>query len=337
MGRLPSSEHDLVGPRLWARFLKRHFKCADLGPLNAQLALRVTEGETFSFGTEPVPLPSRVRPRLFERAYDLGRNPDGNYCLELDDEDSRFNLFARVSQRVPPSEPWLLKDLRPYMLDDLPPVDQSCSLLQRSLAELDLMLVDVGPLDGWEKVDPVGASQAEQGSFRALSKSALPQSLALLFAIAHVATWRRPPLLHQPPSKIITTAYDAVDQFASSLHRRGFSDADMIGGIVGRVLHSAVANIHYWGARTMPAGAMEEFPRLGDRIVLLPRTDGMKSALRKLHTVGIYGVEMLLKSIRDGRSTEFRQEELEIAASSLLSGSLSAQESLLEQADALFS
>jgi len=111
----------------------------------------------------------------------------------------------------------------------------------------------------------------------------------------------------------------------------------MIGGIVGRVLHSAVANIHYWGARTMPAGAMEEFPRLGDRIVLLPRTDGMKSALRKLHTVGIYGVEMLLKSIRDGRSTEFRQEELEIAASSLLSGSLSAQESLLEQADALFS
>lgn len=335
MGRQHSSEHDLLCPRLWSRFLKRHFKCADLDDLNAQLPLRIEDGEKFCFGIEPIPLPERVRPRLFERAYELGRNPDGNYVLELDDENSRFNLFTRVSQRVPCSEPWLLKDLRPYMLDEVPAIDWSFFILPRLLAALDVMLVHAGPLDGWEKVDPDGVSQAEQVSFEGLVEAAVPQCLALLFSVAHIATWYQPPRHPEAPSNFIRAAYDAVDQFSASLYRRGFDDATLIGEPLCRLLRSAVADIHLWGARTMPSEG-KLGPMLGRRLILLPNSDSLRVPLQQLHSHGTYGFEMFFASARDDRRFNFTHDELESAARELLEASSRVRDRLISQAEALF-
>ena len=100
MGRHATGDDRRLGPKLWARFLKRHFACPRLATLNAQLLLPITPFEVFEFGVNPEPMPERRAPKIFDRAYHLGRDPDGLYTPEIYDPDTRFNLYEHVTRRV---------------------------------------------------------------------------------------------------------------------------------------------------------------------------------------------------------------------------------------------
>jgi hypothetical protein len=280
MGRHSKADLQRIGPRLWARFLKHHFGCSELAPLNAQLLLPIAPFEVFKFGESPEPLPERLAPKIFNRAYDLGRSPDGAYTPEIYDAGSKFNLYERVTARVPESRYWLLKELDPYLYGGPPPIDTTVRMLSDILADMKLTLLESNVISAWEQIDTAGPLNAEKDLLDALSRSPLPECKALSLAVCHLSVWWEPPLTRDALSYRLLRAFPwHVDGFLFALLSSGF---DISGGITSSVItaiSSAFDAIGRYGTRSMNADKGSNPPCVAKRLVLVPDTPATRQAI----------------------------------------------------------
>lgn len=297
MGRHNALLADRIGARLWTRFLKTHLASADLRALDRQLSLPVSPGERFVFGKSPTPSTTRNFPKFFESVHIEGRNPDGRYALEPDDAQVRFNLFERVDARVPQASPWLLRELKPHLTDQLPTLLHSATQLWTVLAELDCELLDAGPISGWLETAPNELELAERTTLDALTHAALPQSLSLLFALLHVKVWLEHRTGLQRESMLHIACHEAVSRFGVALRERQFDDADEIAATLRPVLHQAVGNVAGWGSRCMPDIDLTALPRMTSHIVIVPRAQPFAEAAACLHRTGMHFFETLLDPV----------------------------------------
>lgn len=207
-----------IGPMVWAGYLLRRFQC-DLDALNTQLPIPIESGEVFKFGINPRPLPREDIPQLFQRFLYLGSNPDGNYTPEarysdcdLEYEDYKekcvvnadgnsdekpqpkkklqFNLFKRVIARVPESKYWLFNELKPYLSLDGPNIETSIKTFNDVMNDLGLELVGRRSLEKWDAVDPESFVKAQTISLLGVTQCDIPETLALLFSMHHLAVWQ---------------------------------------------------------------------------------------------------------------------------------------------------
>ncbi|MDG2538732.1 hypothetical protein P5Y53_13740 [Dyella jiangningensis] len=286
MGRHSKADVQRIGPKLWARFLKRHFKCSDLAPLNAQLLFPVAPFEIFEFGENPLPLPLRVAPKIFERSYDLGRSPDGLYTPEVhgpnvrSNQTLRYNLYQRVMQRVPESKYWLLKEIEPFLQGTLPPIDETTRLLNELLVDLGLVLVEGEAVAAWELLDSAGAQTAELASVHALSNAELPEYVALAFTLCHLCVWREPPRKEDRLSNgLLSWCRFMAVAFASFLESHDFDlDAGMYSDLVVSLM-SGIAAIAKNGARSMNINGQIRPPNLIGRLILVPDTAAIRQSI----------------------------------------------------------
>lgn len=287
MGRQSLKGAQRIGPMLWARFIKRHFGCASLAPLNAQLLLPVTPFEIFEFEVEPAPLPLRLAPKIFERAYDLGRDPDGAYTPEIHGPDSksegalRFNLYERVTQRVPESKHWLLKELKPYLEGKPPLIDTTVRLLSELLSELGLALLDQRTVSSLERVHEGGLRGAEKATIGALSRCLLPEYLALTYALSHLCVWQgKSGITDELSDTLLKLCQYASIEFLFSLERHGLDlDPELQSIFLGGLLEGEWT-IRESGVRsTSKGGRPYSFPC---RLVLVPDTAATRQAIHIL-------------------------------------------------------
>lgn len=280
MGRHSKDDAQRLGPRLWARFLKRHFACSRMAPLNAQLLLPVTPFEVFEFGENPAPLPEKLAPKLFDRAYDLGRSPDGLYTPEIYDPDSKFNLYERVTQRVPESKYWLLKELDHFLRPDPPSIDASLQVLRGLLTDLKLVFPERFAVASWNRINEVSLANAERATFDALGKSPLPECLALTYSLGHLSVWRgAPPTMNSLPDRLLRLGFDASRSFAFSLDSHEFDHGHEIGIALANSLSVSRRVIERYGARCMSFDNVGKPPDLARNLVLVPDTVANRKAI----------------------------------------------------------
>lgn len=286
MGRHSKDGVLRIGPKLWARFLKRHFNCSNLGPLNAQLLLPVTPFEAFEFGENPPPLPLKLAPKILERAHDLGRNPDGAYTPEIHGPDAesakptRFNLYDRVTQRVPESKYWLLKEIEPFLRGGPPSIDITARLLHNLLGDLGLTLVQDEAVASWECLDLEGARAAEMDSVIALSDGELPEYVALTYALCHASVWQLQPRLEDRLSNnLLFWCPQVANNFVTFLQSPSFGVDDDLASDLLASLFEGVMAIRELGTRSPRLDPQLSLPNLTGRLVLAPNTEATRRAI----------------------------------------------------------
>ncbi len=281
MGRHPKAEADRVGPRLWARFLKRHFGSRTLAPLNAQLLFPPAPREHFVFGIDPPPLPERLAPRYFERAYIRGTSPDGDYASDIYDARSKFNLYNRVTERVPESRYWLLRELAHFVAAGVPPIATSVRVIRDLLADLRVVFLERDAIETWLRFDPESLREAEEDSMEALCETPLPGHVSLVYALSHLATWVEPPrdALEGLPGALQSATIDAATQFIKMLDKQGFDDLDDVVPALSGVFQSATHTIDALGPRSAADAGETPPPDLAHHLVLVPDTPANRSAI----------------------------------------------------------
>lgn len=286
MGRHSKDDVLRVGPMLWACFLQRHFRCSSLAPLNAQLLWPVTPFEAFEFGENPPPLPLRLAPKIFEQAQNLGRNPDGAYTHEIAGPDLKsgkalkFNLYERVTQRVPESKYWLLKELEPFLRADPPPIDTTVTLLRRLLEDLKLALVEARVVAAWKYLDEASLRSAEIELGSVLYDGELPEYVALTFALCHLCVWHAPPRADDWLSNgLLALCPKTVVRFLCLLEFYGLNiDQERRRALMAALIDSVDA-IGARGARSLSAAVDGDLPHLADHLVLVPDTETTRRAI----------------------------------------------------------
>ena len=294
MGRSKGEDGNRLGPKIWARFLMRHFQC-DLDELNAQLPLPIEQGELFHFGKNPAPLPRRASPRLFQRSFELGSTPDGCYSQELYDDKARFNLYQRVVQRVPESAHWLLKDLAPFLEMNCPKIDFSAEVCDRLSAELGVMLIDDKCLQAWEQVDSRGLGQAEASTRAALVECPLPETLALLFALYHVAVWQGV-RSGEPVGRLLEKGcLSAAQQFGESPVLTHDAREESLGFRLLLQLEGAVRCVRLHGGRSMLSRPNWNLIAIPSRLIMFEDCQRNRDAMRCLRAGGDFFWEELFE------------------------------------------
>ncbi len=284
MGRHTTSRTLRVGPKLWAHFLKRHFSCASLEPLNAQLLWPPVPFETFEFGFFPEPLAKRLTPKIFERAHDLGRNPDGFYTSEFHNPEIKFNLFERVVQRVPGSKYWLLREVAPFLRETPPSIDITADIARGLLDDLGLMVLERRCVAAWEHLSPESVARAENSTTNALFfHTRLPEYLALALSLTHLAVWNEPP--EQQPnlsSRMLQLCPIAAIHFGISLEENELDLNGIDYVLLQMGIERASNNLGRHGSRSMSVREGLEPPALQRHIVLVPATEATQTAIHCL-------------------------------------------------------
>ncbi|WP_445143369.1 hypothetical protein [Dyella sp. Tek66A03] len=272
--------------------MKRHFGCSRMAPLNAQLLFPLTPFEAFEFGENPPPLPLRIAPRVFEQAHNLGRNPDGAFTIEIHGPAAgassngvpRFNLYQRVTQRVPESKYWLLKEFEPYLRVEPPPIGVSIGILQQLLKELGLVLVDVRAIAAWEYICQAWPQLADFYLVDELMEGSIPEYLILIFTLCHLAVWHLTPRADDLLArKLVKLCADGVANFVNSLEGYGLSidverDQILLSGLL-----DAKDAIAKHGARSLSAIKEDDLPRLSTYLILVPDTEANHRAIQCLN------------------------------------------------------
>ncbi|WP_458789016.1 hypothetical protein [Dyella jiangningensis] len=286
MGRHSKDDVQRIGPRLWARYLKRHFKCSSLAPLNAQLLLPITPFEVFAFAENPPPLPLRLAPKILERAHDLGRSPDGAYTPEIHGSDAksgepaRFNLYDRITQRVPDSKYWLLKEIEPFLYGGPPSIDMTVRLLHDLLADLDLVLVEDAAIASWECLDLEGVRAAEMDTVIALSDGELPEYVALVYALCHACVWQLPPRIEDRLSNsLLFLCPQVATNFVTFLQSENFDFGDDLASDLLVSLFEGAIAIGERGVRSVRHDQQLLLPDLTGRLVLAPNTEATRRSI----------------------------------------------------------
>lgn len=281
MGRPTKVPALKVGPKLWARFLKRHFSCSTVTPLNTQLLLYRTPGEVFEFGVFPEPLPRRSAPKVFERAHDLGRDPNGAYVTELYDDGSKFNLYERVTARVPESRYWLLKEIAHFFSPGVPAIEATTNVVLNLLEELGLAMLDRRAVAAWESMNPGSLVRAEKIAIDALFfRTHLPEYLSLGLNLAHLAAWHEPPEGTEAlSSRLLQLCPIAAESFVLQIGKRGLDLSGVDCVILTMSIEHAVKVIGRHGARSINADEAREPPLLARRLVLAPRSESCQIAM----------------------------------------------------------
>lgn len=288
MGRKLRAAGERVGPRIWARYLKARFGCQGLAPLNAQLALPIVPFETFLFGHEPPPLPLRLAPRFFEKAYDLGRSPDGTYWPEIHSPDGldKFNLFERVSARAPDSSKWLLSDLSPYLGDACPQIETNRKLVDDTLSGIGAFALSVPAVAALHLLDREGLGAAAVATLSCLL-TPLPQCLALTYGLYHIAVWQSLYLGH---TDVVGDLWDATGDaactFRNGLIELGLEDAETLGNELIGCLNRSSAHIAKDGARSTCNPELGQPLQIGIRLVLVSDTPRTRLAAKHLDALG---------------------------------------------------
>lgn len=288
MGRKLRAAGERVGPRIWARYLKARFSVKALAPLNAQLALPIVPFETFIFGHEPAPLPLRLAPRFFESAYELGRSPNGMYWPELHSPDGvdKFNLFERVSSRVPGSSKWLLEDLSPYLGEPCPQIEASRILVDHTLGEMGAFALSVPAVAALLLLDEESLTDGAVATMSGLL-TPIPECLSLAYGLYHLAVWHS---LHLGCTSIIRdldeTCALAGCTFRNGLVSLGLDDGKELGEELIECLRKGAANISRNGARSMGNPGTSQPLELAIRLVLVADTPRTKLAAKHLDSLG---------------------------------------------------
>ena len=278
MGRHAKSEALQAGPMLWARFLKWHFGCDDLAPLNAQLLLPITPHEGFQFGKSPCPLTKRYAPKVFEQAYRRGRNPDGSYTSEGEKGVPKFNLYERVLARVPESKYWLLKELNHYFTDRAPSIDVSARVVRKLTKELGVLLIEREFIEAWASIDAAGVAAAEANTFDALVENVLPEYLALVFASLHISVWQESPRIPADlPSKLFVLSIRVLATFITTVESLGLQDGEAQAEGLADLLKCAICTIVNSGTHSESANSPPP-PDLAKHFALVPDTVAARKA-----------------------------------------------------------
>lgn len=283
MGRHAKDDAQQIGPRLWARFLKWHFGCSSLTPLNAQLLFPVTPFEEFEFGENPVPLPARIAPKVFERAYNAARRPDGSYTSELHNAKLKFNLYERVTQRVPASKYWLFKELDHFFSSRPPAIDVTVRALRQVAADVGLWFPEGNAAEAWANVDKNSVLTAERRTLSALGGCPLPECVTLAFLLCHLSIWNEPPqLTGSLPSRLVALCWHATCTFVRSLDADEFDvqhdlREELIAGFTD-AMHKILAD----GMRSASVRKSAAPPDLVRYLVLVPDTPSTREATQCL-------------------------------------------------------
>ncbi len=288
MGRRLLGAGERIGPRIWARYLKARFGCNALAQLNAQLALPIVPFENFVFGHEPAPLPLRLAPKFFESAYELGRSPDGTYWPEIHSPDGllKFNLFERVSSRVPESSRWLLNDLSPYLGDVCPHIEASQTLVEDGLSEIGAFALSVPAVATLLLLDESGLGAAAVATV-SLLLTPLPQCLALIHGLHHIAVWHSLHLGHTPAVDDLSAACaDAACTFRNGLISLGLDEAAELGDELIAELRRGNHLISNDGARSTRSPRLPPPLEIGIRLVLVEDRPRARQAAKHLDALG---------------------------------------------------
>ena len=278
MGRHAKSDALQTGPMLWARFLKWHFGCDDLSPLNAQLLLPIKPHEAFHFGKSPCPLPKSIAPKVFEQAYLRGRNPDGSYTGEVHDRAVKFNLYERVRARAPESQYWLLKELDHYFAGRAPSIDASARVVRKLTRELGVLLIERDFVEAWASIDAAGVAAAEANTFKALVENVLPEYLALVFASLHISVWQEPPRIPTDlPSKLFLLSIRVLATFVTTVESLGLEDGEAQAEGLADQLKCAICTIVNSGTHSESANSPPP-PDLAKHFALVPDTVATRKA-----------------------------------------------------------
>ncbi|MHB1991380.1 hypothetical protein [Metallibacterium scheffleri] len=252
-----------------------------MGTLNAQLLFRPSPHEHFVFGKNPPPLPERLAPRYFERAYVQGNSPDGDYASEIYDAKEKFNLYDRVTERVPESRYWLLREIQHFLTADPPSIDVSVRVIRTLLADLNLVFLERDAVEAWSRFDDESLSQAERDSLDALTETPLPGHLSLVFALSHLAAWMEPPRdpLEGLTGLLQSSTMDAATLFIKMLRTQGFEDLDDIIPPLSKAFLDATESIDTLGPRSVTDAAATLPPDFVHHLVLVPDTPANRSAI----------------------------------------------------------
>lgn len=305
-----------LGPRVWTSFLLRRFQC-DLDALNTQLPMPITAGELFKFGVCPNPLPREDVPQLFQRYLFLGSNPNGNYTSEArysdidelyEDEEilrqkvdqnseskirqkkkRQFNLYKRVIARIPESKYWLLEELEPYFYDsNCPHIDRSAAIFTDVSDDLNLQIVDWRCLEKWNAVDAESFKSAQNASLSGLVRCGLPETLALLFSMLHLAVWHN--VGYEKKTSIIEmlsfSVRDAVSEFAQSPVFMDEINGDEFASVAVATLVTSTQIIERVGMRSLTTLPFWCIPNLPNQVIIVERSTECAAAMRVLHLTG---------------------------------------------------
>lgn len=283
MGRYAKADAQRAGPRLWARFLKRHFGGVSLAQLNAQLLQPEAPHEAFEFGKEPRPLPLRLAPKIFERAYSEGRTPDGHYNFEASGKESRFNLYERVTRRVPESKYWLLKETDHFLAAGPPAIDSSIRVLRQILRDLNLLLPERKIVEAWQTLDRNGLEKAASEICWALHDGRLPEYLALILVLLHISIWSSGPDRYSSlASELKSLSVGANLTFADSLERLNFDDPELLWTLLAERDRGSLDPVLNYGSRSMASYAFGPLPELGCSLMLVADTADARKAIATL-------------------------------------------------------
>lgn len=283
-GHPKSSPAREAGASVWTRFLSCHLDCS-VKELNRQLLFEIEPGEVFVFGKSPRPHPENTAPKYFQSVFS-GANPDGNYWLDPDHSNVRFNLYERVLARVPESGPWYLGDLEHFLRLKPLTISRSTGTLIRLLDDRQAVLVDAGALSGWERFDPDGLAHAEQAVIERLIAGATPDSVSFFYTLLHSTVWEDSPAsqlvlpIRREHCRRATTAF-----LDSPILTGEHFDSDLIRWL-DLLLEIGVDLTEGDGKRSLLTGRNSLLLPLPTKILPVPRTQGCLDAMRCLSAGG---------------------------------------------------
>lgn len=305
-----------IGPMVWTGYLLRRFQC-DLDALNTQLPIPIETDEEFEFGINPRPLPRVDIPQLFQRFLYLGSNPDGNYTrearysdcdLEYDDyneklvlnHDSKsdenphpnkklqFNLYKRVIARVPESKYWLFKELKPYLSNDGPPIETSVKTFIDVMNDLELELVECRSLEKWNVDDRESLLKSQAISLLGLSRCELPETLALLFSIHHLAVWQNVGF-EEKAAVIKQLGYatnNALTAFVKSTIFNEIPNGEELAKQMYYRYCMSTQNIEQYGMRSIATRPLWLIPKIPNQVIIVKQSIECNAAMRVLQLAG---------------------------------------------------
>lgn len=240
MGRISATAFDRQRARIWSRYLCKSLDC-DVRWLDRTLLMPPT-------GRVEV-LSNRQAPKVFHEIHAQGRNPNGAYWMDLND-NGRFNLFERVCIRVPASRMWLLEDFLSYTKEDPPSIAKSHGHLTTFLEQREVRFLRASIGSILKNRHPLLYKYLVRQGVSCLAVAATPETLLFLTAFLHEHVWTRK---GRKVKEIRGIAEQAALLFCAALIARKFEDAEVLADETFDVLSLALATITHLGDRSPPS------------------------------------------------------------------------------------
>lgn len=195
MSRNAKSPNIRIFPKIWVLRLLCLLNTVFSG-LNKQLILPPEPGKVFVFGVCPAPTFASFAPKIFDRIFYEGTDPD-NFGFNDPAPDqvevrTRYNLLHRVSGYLPLSEDWLFSELLPYCADTLPGIVYAEELIQRSCKRLGFNQLSTMAGETAFRFKAAALADIETDNLASLANNPEPIHLVLLLALFHQQKWHHP-------------------------------------------------------------------------------------------------------------------------------------------------